>query len=65
MRTTYDDLIKLLTDAQAEADRLGPTARPIGRRLADALTEARSLGAGRDAPDEGKRPEELSSANDG
>ena len=63
--TTIDTLIGLLGEARAEADRLGPAAEAIGRQLDEALTEARHLAAHDGRPDEGRRPEELSSANDG
>jgi hypothetical protein len=60
-----DHLIQLLGDARAEAGRLGQAGRVIVRQLEEALTEARALAAHGGKPDEGKRPEELSSANDG
>lgn len=63
--TTIDTLIGLLGEARAEAGRLGPAADAIGRRLDEALTEARQLAAQGGRPDEGRRPDELSSANDG
>ena len=63
--TKLDTLIKLLEDARSEADRLGPTGRAIVGRLGEALVAARALAATDGGADEGKRPEELSSANDG
>ena len=62
---TLDTLVRLLTEARSEADRLGPCAKAIAQHLGEALTEARALAAHNGRPDEGKRPEELSSANDG
>ena len=61
----FETLIRLLTEARAEAGRLGPTGHSIVTQLEEALTEARCLAASDGRPDEGKRPEDLSSANDG
>lgn len=63
--TKIDTLIRLLGEARAEAEQLGPGGRVIVGHLDEALTEARSLAAQRGRPDEGKRPEQLSSDNDG
>lgn len=60
-----DTLIRLLGDARAESERLGPAGKIISAQLDEALTEARGLAAHGGRPDEGKRPDELSSANDG
>ena len=60
-----DTLIKLLGEARAEAERLGPAGKVIAHQLEEALTEAQTLAAHGGRPDEGKRPDELSSANDG
>lgn len=60
-----DTLIRLLGEARAEAERLGPAGRRIADQLDETLTEARALAAHSGQPDEGKRPEQLSSANDG
>lgn len=63
--TKLDTLIKLLEDARFEADRLGPTGKAIVGRLGEALVTARALAATGGEVDEGIRPDELSSANDG
>lgn len=60
-----DTLMKLLGDARSEAERLGPTGRTIAGQLEEAIREVQALTARGGSPDEGKRPEELSSANDG
>ena len=60
-----DTLISLLAEARAEAERLGPTGKIIARQLDEALNEARLLSAQGGRADEGRRPQDLSSANDG
>lgn len=63
--SNLETLMKLLGDARAEAERLGPTGQGIASQLEEALCEAHALAANGGEPDEGKRPDELSSANDG
>ncbi|TDR93717.1 hypothetical protein [Enterovirga rhinocerotis] len=60
-----DRLISLIESARDEAARLGPRTAAIAARLEEAVTEARSLLALEGRADEGRRPEDLSSANDG
>jgi hypothetical protein len=60
-----DTLLKLIAEARDEAERLGPVTAGIARRLEEAIVEARGLAAKGGEPDQGKRPDELSSANDG
>lgn len=60
-----DTLIGLLVEARAEAERLGPAGRIIARQLDEALGEARLLASQDGRADEGRRPQDLSSANDG
>lgn len=59
------NLIGLLEDARDEALGLGAPAGAIAAQLGEILTEARSLSALGGRADEGRRPEDLSSANDG
>lgn len=60
-----DTLIGLLVEARAEAGRLGAVGRIIARQLDEALSEARLLASQDGRADEGRRPQDLSSANDG
>ena len=60
-----DTLLKLIDEARAEAERVGPPASGIARQLEETMVEARALVAKGGEPDQGKRPDELSSANDG
>lgn len=60
-----DTLLKLIGEARDEAERLGPVTAGIARRLGEAMAEARGIAAKDGEPDQGKRPDELSSANDG
>jgi len=58
-------LVGLIEEAHIRAVRLGAVGAGIAARLGEALTEARALAALGGRADEGRRPEELSSANDG
>ena len=60
-----DTLLTLIGHAREEAARLGPATAGITRRLDEAMAEARGIAAKGGEPDQGKRPDELSSANDG
>jgi hypothetical protein len=61
----YEHIIRLIEEARAAATGAGPDARMLLRSLDEALLQARALVSQKGHPDEGTRPEELSSANDG
>ena len=57
-------LVNLIETAKAEAARLGPALQDVAGALDAAVASARAaLGAG-GQPDEGLRPEDLTTAND-
>ncbi len=61
------DLAHLLASieaARAHAERLGPLARRVAALLEEAALTARSLQAHGGRPDEGLRPEQLTTEND-
>lgn len=58
-------LVGLIEGARACAAGLGAAGGGILARLEAALTEAKLLAAQEGRADEGRRPEDLSSANDG
>ena len=60
----FTHLLSLLEAASAEAERLGPAAADIARRLETATSAARSVMGQAGARDEGLRPEDLTTGND-
>lgn len=60
----FAHLATLIESAKAEATRLGPAAAEAVRSLEAAAVAARSAAAHGGRPDEGMRPDELSSSND-
>ena len=58
------NLISLIEAAKAGADRLGPDAGTTSGLLDQALIAARAIKAHGGTPDEGLRPEELTTDND-
>lgn len=58
-------LVGLIEEAHARAVWLGTVGGGIAAQLDAALNEARTLAAQDGRADEGRRPEDLSSANDG
>ena len=63
--SSLSHLVALIGAAQAHAETLGPEAGEARRLLGEALAAARSADGRGGRPDEGLRPEDLTTDNDG